>query len=77
MGAHVERKAIRKAAIFAALSFAVCCAVFVPTQPAWAGIAEDINGWLCDMLRGVCAAIICPKTERKGQKKAGKKSELK
>lgn len=54
MGAHVERKAIRKAAIFAALSFAVCCAVFVPTQPAWAGIAEDINGWLCDMLRGVC-----------------------
>ena len=29
------------------------------------------------MLRGVCAAIICPKTERKGQKKAGKKSELK
>ena len=34
MGAHVERKAIRKAAIFAALSFAVCCAVFVPTQPA-------------------------------------------
>ena len=52
MGAHVERKAIRKAAIFAALSFAVCCAVFVPTQPAWAGIAEDINGWLCDMLRG-------------------------
>lgn len=30
-----------------------------------------------DMLRGVCAAIICPKTERKGQKKAGKKSELK
>ena len=54
MGVHVERKAIRKAAIFAALSFAVCCAVFVPTQPAWAGIAEDINGWLCDMLRGVC-----------------------
>lgn len=54
MGAHVERKAIRKAAIFAALSFAACCAVFVPTQPAWAGIAEDINGWLCDMLRGVC-----------------------
>ena len=30
-----------------------------------------------DMLRGVCAAIICPKTERKGQKKAGKKSEPK
>ena len=54
MGAHVERRAIRKAAIFAALSFAVCCAVFVPTQPAWAGIAEDINGWLCDTLRGVC-----------------------
>ncbi len=54
MGAHVERKAIRKAAIFAAISFAACCAVFVPTQPAWAGIAEDINGWLCDMLRGVC-----------------------
>ena len=54
MGAHVERMAIRKAAVFAALSFAVCCAVFVPTQPAWAGIAEDINGWLCDMLRGVC-----------------------
>ena len=54
MGAHVERMAIRKAAVFAAISFAVCCAVFVPTQPAWAGIAEDINGWLCDMLRGVC-----------------------
>ena len=54
MGVHAERPAIKKAAIFAALSFAVCCAVFVPTQPAWAGIAEDINGWLCDMLRGVC-----------------------
>ena len=54
MVAHIERPVIKKAAIFAALSFAVCCAVFVPTQPAWAGIAEDINGWLCDMLRGVC-----------------------
>ena len=63
MGAHVERKAIRKAAIFAALSFAVCCAVFVPTQPAWAGIDEDINGWLCDMLRGVCNLVFAAQVD--------------
>ena len=33
------------------LSFIVCAAIFLPARPAWASIADDINGWLSDLLR--------------------------
>ena len=36
------------------LSFIVCAAIFLPARPAWASIADDINGWLCGVLRDCC-----------------------
>lgn len=36
------------------LSFIACAAIFLPVQPAWADIADDINGWLCGVLRDCC-----------------------
>ena len=41
------------AAAFCAISVALALAFAFP-QPAFAGIAEDINAWLCGILRDTC-----------------------
>lgn len=38
----------------ACAAFIVCAALFVPTQFAHAAIADDINEWLCGLLRVLC-----------------------
>ena len=36
------------------VSFAACVVFFLPAQCAWASIADDINAWLCGVLRDCC-----------------------
>ena len=44
-------------------TFALLCAVFIPTQAAWASIADDINAWLCGVLRDWCNWIFAAQTD--------------
>ncbi len=45
------------------ITFAFLCAVFMPTQAAWASIADDINAWLCGVLRDWCNWIFGAQTD--------------
>ena len=45
-----------------ASTLAVLCALLVPTQFAWASIADDINAWLCGVLRDWCNWIFGAQT---------------
>ena len=38
-------------------------AIFVPAEPAWASIADDINSWLCGVLRDWCNWIFGAQTD--------------
>lgn len=38
----------------AALAFFLCLLLLVPSGPAYADIADDVNSWLCSVLRGCC-----------------------
>lgn len=49
------------AAAFCATSVALALALAFP-QPAFAGIAEDINAWLCGILRDTCNWIFAGQT---------------
>ena len=46
-----------------ASTLAVLCALLVPTQFAWASIADDINAWLCGVLRDWCNWIFGAQTD--------------
>ena len=52
--APARRRPARLPLAAAAASFAVVLATLLFPQPAYAGIAEDINAWLCEQLRGIC-----------------------
>ena len=52
--APARRRPARLPLAAAAASFAVVLAALLFPQPAYAGIAEDINAWLCEQLRGIC-----------------------
>lgn len=44
-------------------TLAALALVFVPVQPAWASIADDINAWLCGILRDWCNWIFTAQTD--------------
>lgn len=44
----------RRFAVAFAMTFAALCAFFLPADVAWASIADDINAWLCGVLRDWC-----------------------
>lgn len=46
-----------------AITLLLLAAVFIPTQPAWASIADDINAWLCGVLRDWCNWIFGAQTD--------------
>ena len=46
-----------------AITLAVLAALLVPAQPAWASIADDINSWLCGVLRDWCNWIFGAQTD--------------
>lgn len=46
-----------------AATFAMLCALLIPTQFAWASIADDINAWLCGVLRDWCNWIFGAQTD--------------
>ena len=46
-----------------AITLAVLAARLVPAQPAWASIADDINSWLCGVLRDWCNWIFGAQTD--------------
>jgi len=46
-----------------AITLVVLAALLVPTQPAWASIADDINSWLCGVLRDWCNWIFGAQTD--------------
>lgn len=50
----LESRRRRAFAISAATAFALCALLLVPAQPAYADIAEDVNDWLCGLLRDCC-----------------------
>ena len=52
--APARRRTARLPLAAAAASFAVVLAALLFPRPAYAGIAEDINAWLCEQLRGIC-----------------------
>ena len=45
---------IKHVAMFAIPTFVLLCLMFVPADFAYASIADDINSWLCGILRDVC-----------------------
>ncbi|MDD4380941.1 MAG: conjugal transfer protein TrbL [Atopobiaceae bacterium] len=53
MGAMTARAARLRVALTATLTFAVLVCLLAPT-PAWASIADDINSWMCGVLRDTC-----------------------
>ena len=53
MGAMTARTARLRVALTATLTFAVLACLLAPT-PAWASIADDINSWMCGVLRDTC-----------------------
>ena len=46
-----------------AITLAALAALLVPAQPAWASIADDINSWLCGVLRDWCNWIFGAQTD--------------
>ena len=46
-----------------AITLLLLAAVFIPTQPAWASIADDINAWLCGVLHDWCNWIFGAQTD--------------
>ncbi len=46
-----------------AITFAALAAILLPVQPAWASIADDINSWLCGVLRDWCNWIFGAQTD--------------
>ena len=46
-----------------AATFALLCALLIPTHFAWASIADDINAWLCGVLRDWCNWIFGAQTD--------------
>lgn len=46
-----------------AITFLVLAAILLPAQPAWASIADDINSWLCGVLRDWCNWIFGAQTD--------------
>ena len=46
-----------------AATFAALAILLVPTQYAWASIADDINAWLCGVLRDWCNWIFGAQTD--------------
>lgn len=44
------------------LTFAILSAMLIPVEPAWASIADDINAWLCGVLRDWCNWIFAAQT---------------
>lgn len=53
MGAMTARATRMRVALTATLTFAVLACLLAPT-PAWASIADDINSWMCGVLRDTC-----------------------
>ncbi|WP_241159256.1 conjugal transfer protein TrbL, partial [Adlercreutzia sp. ZJ141] len=45
------------------VTFAALCTLLLPIQPAWAAIADDINAWLCGVLRDWCNWIFGAQTD--------------
>ena len=43
-------------------TFIALCAFFIPADVAWASIADDINAWLCGVLRDWCNWIFAAQT---------------
>lgn len=54
MGAILSGRDRRRIGTSFALTFALLCALLVPTEAAWADIADDINAWMCGVLRDCC-----------------------
>ena len=46
-----------------AITILALTAIFVPAEPAWASIADDINSWLCGVLRDWCNWIFGAQTD--------------
>lgn len=46
-----------------ACTLALLCTIFIPTGAAWASIADDINSWLCGVLRDWCNWIFGAQTD--------------
>ena len=46
-----------------ATTFALLFALLIPTHFAWASIADDINAWLCGVLRDWCNWIFGAQTD--------------
>lgn len=46
-----------------AATFMLLSTLFIPTQLAWGSIADDINAWLCGVLRDWCNWIFAAQTD--------------
>ncbi|MDB1787463.1 IS21 family transposase [Eggerthella lenta] len=46
-----------------AATFALLATLFIPSQFAWGSIADDINAWLCGVLRDWCNWIFAAQTD--------------
>ena len=46
-----------------AATFVLLSTLFIPTQLAWGSIADDINAWLCGVLRDWCNWIFAAQTD--------------
>lgn len=46
-----------------AVTFLLLAVALIPAQPAWASIADDINAWLCGVLRDWCNWIFAAQTD--------------
>lgn len=55
IGARLRSPAKTRAFLLASTAaFALALSLILLPQPAYAAIADDINAWLCDQLRGIC-----------------------
>ncbi|MDD5925515.1 conjugal transfer protein TrbL [Ellagibacter isourolithinifaciens] len=54
MKAVIENRKARLFSFAFASTLLVMCALLFPTQEAWASIADDINNWMCGVLRDCC-----------------------
>jgi hypothetical protein len=52
-----------RALLACALTFALLAALLAPVQFAHASIADDINSWACEQLRGICNWIFSAQTD--------------
>ena len=53
----------RRFAVAFAMSFALCAALFAFPGTAQASIADDVNSWLCDLLRDTCNWIFASQVD--------------